>query len=98
MKESKKQIFLLWSCDEWKSTDSMSLVCATTSPTKMKMAISGMIESGDMEYFTGDDTSTNPQKAAKQFREDWKEITSNTLNNSLRYGFYDYVYDGEMNY
>lgn len=96
MKKSKKQIFLLYSCDEWKSTDSLRLVCATTSPTKMKMAIASMIEAGEMEYFMEEDTTDNLKKAAKRFREDWKYLTRRDLNNYLKYGFYDYAYDGEL--
>lgn len=32
----KKNIYLLFSCDEWKSRDSMRLVCATTELEKLK--------------------------------------------------------------
>lgn len=95
MKKSKKQIFLLWACDEWKSVDSKRLVCATTSPTKMKMAIARMIECGNMEYFSC--KTSNSKEAAAQFKKDWKYLTPRMLNDFLKYGFYEFVYDGEIN-
>lgn len=93
MKSKGKQIFLLYSCDDWKS--STSLICASTSIQKFKKVIISEIEKGNMEYSDGeDDLSINKQ--VKLFNKDWKFETRNTINDRLKYGYYDYTYNGEL--
>ena len=53
---SKKQIYYLQSCDEWRSTDSMRLLFIGTSVTKLKMKIAKEIREGNMVY----DDDTDP--------------------------------------
>lgn len=90
-----KQIFLFYSCDNWKSTDSMRLVCASTSPSKIKKAIIAKLNEEAMEY--GDDDNLPVKKQVQRFKDDWKNKTRDDINNSLKYGLYDYVYDGDIN-
>jgi hypothetical protein len=95
--KKKKQIFLLYYCGDCK-TFPMKVACAATSATKIKMAIASLIKKGDMEY--GDDTENieklKSYQQAKVFKEDWKTLTRDKINNKLRYGFYDYTYDGDI--
>ena len=88
----KRQIFLCYSCDEWKSTDSMVLLMATTSVTKLKMFIANEIIRGGFEWLG--EGNTRAQKAAS-FRKAFSKEARDALNSALTYGFFDYVYDGE---
>ena len=45
-----KDIFILHSCDEWKSYDGMRVVCASTSIEKIKEAIIAEIKDKNMDY------------------------------------------------
>lgn len=88
----KRQIFLCYSCDEWKSTDSMRLIMATTSATRLKMFIANEIAKGNMEW--SGEGNTRAQKAAS-FKKAFSKETRGALNSALTYGFFDYIYDGE---
>ena len=90
---AKKQIFLVYACDLWKGRDSMRLVMASSSAAKTKRFISKQIEEDKMEYDRLGDRP--PREEALIFRKDWDSLTRRELNSNLRYGFYDYVYDGE---
>lgn len=87
-----KQIFYVMYCDEWRSHDSERLAWIGTSPQKTKMFISQAIERQDIQY---GDTEVAPKKQAAQFRKDWAEKPRDYINNTLWYGFYDYVHDNE---
>lgn len=54
--KNHKQIFLLYSCDAWKSNDSMKLLTATTSTTRLRRFIESKIMSGDMRYADSGET------------------------------------------
>lgn len=43
------EIYILYSCDEWKSWDSMRLVAATGSPRQLKKVLVGEIDKNNME-------------------------------------------------
>lgn len=88
-----KQIYLVYSCDEWKGTDSKRLILASTSQRKVKAFIRKCIENGTMTYDTGGDST--PKQACKKFAEDWKVKSRYDINTFLGFGLYDYVYDGE---
>lgn len=88
----KKQIFLVYSCDEWKSADSMVLLMATTSVSRLKMFIANEIARGNFEWYG--EGNTRAQKAAS-FKKAFSKETRDALNSALTYGFFDYVYDGE---
>lgn len=92
--KNHKQIFLLYSCDAWKSNDSMKLLTATTSTTRLRRFIESKIMSGDMRYADSGETYCE-KKAVQQFCTDWKTITRAGVNSQLDEGFIDYVYDGE---
>lgn len=89
-----KQIFLLYSCDEWKSKDTMILVCASTATTKIRKAIIAQLNSNDMEYSNGE--KLTEQKQIAMFKKDWKTELRDNINDKLRFGFFDYVYDGAI--
>lgn len=92
MQKSKKQIFVLFRCDIWKGSDSMRLCGATTSPTKLKAMIASEIREGNMCY---GDEDEKVDTQLKNFKNDFKAKTRDVINSNLKYGFYDYVYDGE---
>ncbi len=92
--ESKKQIFLVYSCNEWRETP-MHLLMATESPRKVKMFISKLIEEGDAEYAADHDVEHSSRKMAKDFRKDFERRSRDELNDRLAYVWFDYVHDGE---
>ena len=91
---SKKQIFCVYSCNQWRNKP-MALLMATTSTRRVKMIISELIESGDAEYGYGPLKKISRKRRAKCFREDFSTMARDELNNRLKYVFFDYVYDGE---
>lgn len=93
-KSKKKQIFVVYNCDEYVSRDSERLVFISTSPFKIKRFIARQIEKGEYEYTRAPENSSR-RRQAKQFLEDFETLTRNEMNGSLKYGQYDYFYDGE---
>lgn len=94
----QKKIYLLYSCDIWKSRDSMRLLMATTSKMKMKLFIQRKIGAEEMEYpccEQGVQKDMLPRLEVALFRKDFENETIRTINDKLRYGFLDYVIDGE---
>lgn len=90
-----KQIYVLYACDEWKRNN--HLVCATLSENKLKKIIISEIEKRNMEYNSGDcDDFENTKKQIKEFKADWKTLNRDSINNRINYGWYDYIYDGEV--
>ena len=84
-----KQIYLLFSCDEWKSNP-MPLIWVGTSSQKLRKYIIHQIEVGDMAYY---DEELSSKEQISKFKDDWKRELRNTINDRLIYGFYDYSYD-----
>lgn len=95
--KSKKQIYLCFNCDVWKSRDSMRLVMATTSPAKVRRFIEKKIqEDSEVRYnYDGSKESKSLKADALQFRNDWKTIPLQKINDRLEGVFLDYAYDGE---
>lgn len=89
---NKKQIFLLYTCDEQCSTKSQRLIMATTSSTKLKNKIAKLIEIGDFDYNCSE---WDRDVQVKYFKKDFDTYTRTDINNLLKYGFLDYCYDGE---
>ena len=89
---SKKQIFYLHSCDEWRSHDSMRLLFIGTSVTKLKMKSAKEIREGNMEY---SDASLPRKMQVERFLKDFKTKTREEINCNLTYGMYDYCHDNE---
>ena len=86
-----KQIFLLYSCDAWKSTP-MDLIWVGTSQQKLRKYIIHQIELGDMSYY---DVILDTKMQISKFKTDWKKELRSTINDRLIYGFYDYCHDNE---
>lgn len=90
---SKKQIYTVFACDEWKSKDSMRLLMATTSVRKLKSFIVRKIADETFTYDKGSELSI-PQQV-KLFKIDFENALREDINNCLHYGYLDYCYDGE---
>ena len=88
--KNKRQIYLVYSCDDWKSTDSMRLEMATTSVRRLKSFIAKKIKAGD--YYYG---SEEESRQVERFKRDFDTETRDYINSLLIYGFYDCTYDGE---
>lgn len=85
-------IFIVFACDDWKSTDSMRLVSATTSRAKLKELVATCVESERFEY--GEDSV---EDAATQLRKDFESgLSIYDINNNLRFGIITAAEDGEM--
>jgi len=76
-----KNIYLLYTCNIWKNYDSMRLIMASTSESKIRKEIKNQIKDGNMKYNADD--------------KDLKEAELNYLNNCLDFGYIDIVVDGE---
>jgi len=76
-----KNIYILYSCNEWKNHSNMSLIMASTSESKIRKEIKFQIKEGNMEY--GADI------------KDLKQEELSYLNNCLKYGYIQLVTDGE---
>ena len=76
-----KNIYILYSCNEWKNHSSMSLIMASTSESKIRKEIKSQIKDGNMKY--GADV------------KDLKQKELSYLNNCLKYGHIEIVGDGE---
>lgn len=78
------QIYLLYSCNEWKEKSSMRLVMATTILETLEGAIAKEIEDGNMNF-----AGHKRKKGVKAFR------SGDFGYASLEYGYVDIVGDGE---
>ena len=87
-----KPIWILYSCDEWKSYDGMRVVCASTSSEKIKKAIIAEINDEHMDYC---DAEWSRSEMVKEFKSDWGSKIRDYINNNILFGFYDYITDGE---
>ena len=90
---SKKQIYLVFSCDGHKTHSSERLIMATTSVRKLKSFLAKEIANGDIDYSNGI-TETQKRMAAK-FRKEFEVLTRREINDRLVYAYIDYSYDGE---
>lgn len=88
-----KKIYILSSCDEWKSYSTMNLIMASTSITKIKSEIIKQIKEGNIEYNRVGSESKTEQ--IKDFKEDLKKYKEDFAFNNLKYGFVNIVNDGE---
>lgn len=93
MTKSKKQIYLVYSCDDWTSTNSFRLMMATTSKRKLKAYVAKAIKDDNFRYGWEDNASKTRQ--VSDFKRDFECSTNDDINDKLTYGFIDYCYDGE---
>ena len=89
---SRKQIFMVWSCDDWQSRDSMRLLMATTSTRKLRSFIAAKIKDDTFGY---DDDDISKKHQVERFKFDFDSGQQVTINGRLNGGCYDYCYDGE---
>ena len=89
---NKRRILLVYDCDDWKSYDSMRLAFATTSVRRWRSFIISKIERGDFVYGDPEDTA---KKQSERFKEHFDVKPLSYLDGLLKFGFLDYVYDGE---
>lgn len=89
-------IYIVCSCDIWKTTDSMRIITATTSVTKLKQLIAQLIEDGTFGY--GVRQNSYGKDAASRFREDYnnRNLHVDVLNDVLLYGYIEAVADGAI--
>lgn len=87
-----KQIFVVWSCNDWQSRDSMRLLMATTSTRKLRSFIAAKIKDDTFGY--GDDEIPK-ERQGERFELDFDDGQRVMINGRLRGGCYDYCYDGE---
>ena len=89
---NNKVIYLIYSCDVWKATESMKLVMATASTRKLKSFMSQKIEDEDFEYSDG--TPSVPKREAAQFKKDFACLPIREINDRLHCAFIDSCVDG----
>lgn len=73
-----RRIYVLMTCDEWKSKSSMRFYAACTSPTKLRTLISRGIEK---DFFSYNDESRSFKEQAKNFRSDWAKTVNDAYPN-----------------
>ena len=97
MKESKKQIYRVFTCADW-GIDAKCVMC-TTSVSKLKSFIKEKIKDDTFSYNSYLDdkgkAALSKTKQCKEFLEDFKNEKRCVINNKLKGGYYDYIYDGE---
>lgn len=96
-----KELYLMHSCDTWKSKCSMTLLMVTASKFKLKHFVARMIEEQSMTYGSASAHRCKPNGSypthamAKQWKKDFDEKTINELNVYLNLGYIECVHDGE---
>ena len=88
------KIYILFACDQWKSTESMNLACATTDPEKMMDVIANEIGEGGMTFYYGNSSEDEAPAAFQKFREEQPDLKF--INGYLEYGHLETVEDGEV--
>lgn len=87
-----KQIYVVCSCDAWKSHDSEKTLMVTTSVRKLKSFIAKKIRDDTFDYYLSE---WSKKKQEEKFKRDFDIIPREQINNYLIYGMLDYYYDGE---
>ena len=87
-------IYLLSTCDEWKSSSSMSCIMATTSLDKLRKGIIQKIKDEDIEYKRGYDDITVKEQLA-MFKSDWERDKTFACDN-LDYGYVETMENGVL--
>ena len=92
-KETPNELFLLFTCDPWKGTDSMKLASVCSTPELLQAAVNRAIQEGYMKYGYQADTAS-VQEMLEEFESDWKLRDLRSVNDRLWCGFVDKVKDG----
>ena len=88
-----RKIYLLYSCDEWKSN--AKTILATASLDSLKVGIIECIKKDDMTYTDGRENLSVDESLAL-FEQDWVSENERLVNDRLGYGFFETVTDGEL--
>lgn len=89
-----EKVYVLFGCDQWKSAESMRMICASAHPDRIMDAIEGEVEAGDMSFFFGNGDASESLPAFRKFREEGQELRF--ANSYLEYGHLEIVEDGEV--
>lgn len=89
-----EKIYILFACDEWKSLDSMRLVCASVDADTIMDIIESEIGGDDMGFFYGNHDKDEALDAFHTFRAESQEMRF--INTYLEYGHLEIVEDGEV--
>jgi len=95
MSDSTKIIYVLFSCDIWKSSSSMSLVTATLSLEKLVSIIRNQIAENDMNYTNGYDSLTYEEQT-QLFEQDVDNYGYDYAFDKLEYGYIEAITDGDV--
>ena len=94
-KGGKFMYYCLFTCDEWKSSSSMSLLTVTTDKSKLIEIIKEEILKGDMCYTRlHGEYSSSLETQASDFEKDL--IKFSLEDNYLIYGYVETLEDGEL--
>ena len=85
-----KTIYLLYSCDDWKTRTGMQIILATTNRGQILKKIAKEIKNGGMLY-----QGEKGAEAAKAFLEDNKNNSTEDITGYIQYGFVESFNDGE---
>lgn len=94
MNKPGNNIFVLFTCDTWKSTASMRLACATTSTIKLRKAVERCIHEDRMSYH--EDCYDGAAAQVKALRNDWKTIEPQEINPFLDCGYIEVCENGQL--
>jgi hypothetical protein len=95
-----KNIYILSTCDEWKSHDSMSIRCVSTSLNKILKAIRNDIKADDMLYKADNNEESydllnaDVSSMKKSGQPDWE--IANEIDACLKYGYLEVWEDGAI--
>ena len=78
----EKEIYLLYSCDDWKSYSSFRLVMASTNENEVRKEVIKQVDKGYMDY--------------DSCLDELETLDLESINNILEYGFINIVKDGEL--
>lgn len=94
-KMEKPVIFVLFSCDEWKTSSSMRFITATLSLETLFCVVKAEILNDNMNYSRGKDGLSAEEQAAL-FTSDVDEEGIDFALDLLEYGYVEGVEDGEV--
>ena len=89
--------YCVFTCDEWKSSSSMSLLTVTTDKLKLIEIIKEEILKGNMCYTRlHNEYSSSLETQASDFEKDLIKISLEDVFNYLIYGYIETLEDGEL--
>ena len=90
-----KRVYILWTCDEWKSRSSMRVRTVSTRRSAIEASVLKGIEAGDFDY-TGTPDKNYRKNMAQEFLHHCRSCAPiSDINAALRFGFIEVFEDGE---